>query len=453
MMDRPLRQYQKAMLRYSLGVRHPAFFVQMRLGKTLVGIRSAKLRSPKRVLMVSPYSAMYGWKRELFLEKEYERGVVELVGPKKVREKLLEDNYDKARWFLINKEGHLALPQLADYHFDIVMLDESTFIKSPYSTRKGCKVSRFFCENFRDADHRYIFTGTPAPESELNYYNQLRFLDHDNWEENTFYGFKQRNFGTVGFTEYISPEGSAYLEDVLARNCFFLTRGEVNLGGKKVFETRSCPMTSQVQKIYNRVEKEMVLEWGGGRLDTVFATTKHIWLRRLCGGFADTEFISYSKLYELQSLLRGELKDEPTVIICKHRNEVEKVAKFLGKHWRVDYIHGGVAKRKREEIQDKFMSGKLDHVIAQPRTIAYGVDLSISDTLIVYTAPDSGEIWMQVQDRIVNTAKNDSSLIIFLTMAGSVEEDRILQLEGKESAQDATRRSVQRLQKKYGLIK
>jgi len=452
-MYRTLRKYQKPMLRYLLKVQHGALYVQMRLGKTIVCIRTIKIKNLKHILIVCPNSAIFGWERELQLENQYEKGIINLQGTRQYRSDLLKNHFYTTRWFLINKEGYLALPELVNYPFDGLVLDESTFIKGAYSTRKGCGVSRFYCENFRKVSHRYILTGTPAPEGEMDYYNQLRFLDHNNWKEKNYWAFKHKNFGTIAFRDYITPEASKYLEDVLARNCYFLTRNQVKLGGKKIFETRTCKMTKRARAMYNRAEKEMVLEWGGGRLDTIFATTKYIWLRRLCGGFADKEFISYAKLNELFNLLTNELKDEPTIIICKHKNEVEKVCKFLRKHWRVEYIHGGITKKQRVDIQKKFMNSELDHIVAQPDTIAYGVDLSRSDTLIVYTAPDKGVVWMQVQDRIINTATNDASLIVFLIMENTIEGDKILNLEGKESTQDMTRRSVQRLQRKYGLIK
>lgn len=447
-MPRPLRDYQKKAFHYGIKTEHPAYFMQMRLGKTIVCIRVNKYQKNERILVVAPYSALYGWKRELTLEGMDQYGVLSLEGTGEQRKLQLGQGFENNKWTLVNKEIYLSVPDLAHYPFDSVILDESTFIKTP---ENRCKATKFFCTNFRKAKHRSVLTGSPAPESEINYFQQLRFLDHTKWNEKNYWQFEKKYFCNHGFKDYISPKGSEYLKEKLARNCFFLSRHDVKLGGEKIFETRLCKMTDKVRKIYTRAEKEMVLEWGGGRHDTIFATTKHTWLRRLCGGFADQEFISYAKIYELEHLLRTELKDEKTVIICKHTNEVEKAAKYLSKFYKVEYIHGKVKKSKREEIQDKFLNGKLDHVVAQPSTIAYGVDLSISDTIVVYSAPDSGLIWMQVQDRIVNTATNDTSLILFLAMAGTVEEDRILELEGKVSQQDALISSVKRLQNKYNL--
>lgn len=451
-MRRPLRDYQKQMLRYCLRERNPALFVQMRLGKTIVAIRSVKIRGSQKVLVVAPYSALYGWSLELIEEREDAHGIVELYGKRQERLHLLQEQYASCKWFLLNREGHRILPEIADYAFDTVILDESTFIKAPYSQRKGCAATRFFCENFRDAEHRYILTGTPAPESELDYFCQLRFLDWSLWRESSYWEFRHKHFAVINYTPYISPEGSKYLMGTLAKHCFFLTRSDVKLGGRKIYERRMVQLTDKVRKIYEKVEKEFVLEYLGMAQETIYATTKYIWLRRLCGGFADREFISYAKIKELESLLTGELHNEQVVILAKHVNEVNQLTKYFSKKYTIGTIHGGVSKSKRPVIYREFQAGNLDLLIAQPETVKHGVNLSASDTIVFYTSPDGGETREQAEDRVVDTSSNDASLIIDLVCQDTVEEDVIKNLVRKEGRQDMMRKMVQRLQEKYEIF-
>lgn len=451
-MRRPLRDYQKTMLRYSLREEHPALFVQMRLGKTIVAIRSVKVRGLQKVLVVAPYSALYGWSLELDAERESARGIVELYGTRDERLHDLQTNYDSARWFLLNKEGHQVIPEICEYDFDAVILDESTFIKAPFSKTKGSGVARFYLENFRGARHRYILTGTPAPESELDYFNQLRFLNYDNWRESNFWEFRHKHFGVYNYTAYIKPDSSKYLMETLAEHTFFLTRSDVKLGGRKVYEKRMVQITNKVRKIYEKIEKEFVLEYLGQEQDTIYATTKYIWLRRLCGGFVEKEFISYAKIKELESLLAGELKNEQVVVIAHFVSEVKQLTKYFSKKYTVGTIHGGVPKKKRPEIYRAFQSGDLDLIIAQPVTIRHGVNLSASDTIVFYSSPEGGETREQVEDRVVNTARNDSSLIIDLVCQDTVEEDVMKNLVRKEGKQAMMRKLVQRLQIKHGIL-
>jgi len=211
-------------------------------------------------------------------------------------------------------------------------------------------------------------------------------------------------------------------------------------------------LTDKVRKIYEKVEKEFVLEYLGMAQETIYATTKYIWLRRLCGGFADREFISYAKIKELESLLTGELHNEQVVVLAKHVNEVNQLTKYFSKKYTIGTIHGGVSKSKRPVIYREFQAGNLDLLIAQPETVKHGVNLSASDTIVFYTSPDGGETREQAEDRVVDTSSNDASLIIDLVCQDTVEEDVIKNLVRKEGRQDMMRKMVQRLQEKYEIF-
>ena len=132
---RPLRLYQKKALYYINRAQHPALFLEMRLGKTLIAIRWIKSHPEiKRILVVSPYSAFYAWKKELRIE--HEPTPIELIGDWTQRSIRLHTPH---KWYLISKEGHLVLPSIRDTSWDCVILDESTFIKD-----NTTKVSKFF---------------------------------------------------------------------------------------------------------------------------------------------------------------------------------------------------------------------------------------------------------------------------------------------------------------------
>ena len=68
-MRRKLRPYQVDALKYA-SIQHPALFIEMRLGKTLITIRRIK-RYPdcNKVLVVAPYSALNSWKKDDSIDK------------------------------------------------------------------------------------------------------------------------------------------------------------------------------------------------------------------------------------------------------------------------------------------------------------------------------------------------------------------------------------------------
>lgn len=448
---RELRYYQKKALRYTGRVDHPALFMEMRLGKTIVTIRAIKgypLEESRLVLIVCPYSAMWGWTNELRLEKA--KPIRHLVGSRDRRRKILEKAsrpVSVPQYFIINKEGHRSLPEVADVPWNVVVLDESPCIKAPRS-----QVAEFFTTNFREANHRFILSGLPAPESDLDYFNQLQFLDPEIFVEQSYYQFRFANFGQIGHEWMTSPKGASYISRRLAKNCFFLSRHNVRLGGIKIYERRMIQMPKDLREIYETLEKEWVLEYLDARHQTMFATTKYIWLRRLCGGFADKKLISQKKAQELLWLLKNEFGDKQLAVYARFRAELEFLEAYLTENgYTVGKIHGGVKQKERDAINKSFLAGKVQIIVAQPEAVKYGRDFSCADISVFYSSPDGLDTRQQVEDRIVSTKSNDSNLIIDLVMEKSVEEKVLKSLSKKESRSTMMKNIVRELQRKYGV--
>ncbi len=435
---RPLRLYQKQALSYINRVQHPALFIEMRLGKTLITVRWIKSHPEiKTVLVVSPYSAFYGWKRELRLERE--PLPVELTGTWEQRSVKL---HTSAKWYLINKEGHLVLPGISDKGWDCVILDESTFIKDPTT-----KASQFFVKNFRDVTHRFILTGTPAPEGELNYFQQLQFLNPEIIGEKDFWSFRFGWFKQICennyYLYYIAEKSRKRLSKKMVDSCFFLTREDTGLKNIKIYEKRLIPFNGKAQEVYDTLKEEFILELDGRVINsTILSITQFIWMRRLFGGFVEDDYIFDGKLEELILLLGGELKNEPVIIWCSFIQEL----KFLNRKIKgSQIIYGGVKQKDRETILRHFQNEKITTLIAQPECFKYGLDLSISNTMIYYSTPLGLETRLQTEDRIVDLEKS-AALIIDLVIEDSIDMDIMKNLERKESKMQLVKNIVRRLQ-------
>lgn len=440
---RTLRKNQKIAFKYCCAVQNPALFMEMRLGKTLVTIRWARYRRCWKNLIVGPYSVYKSWLDELCLEEEEKWGIIPLFGNKDDRYRILDQNYDNNKWFFINKEGHLVLPELAEFLWDAVIIDESTCIKSDDS-----QITQFFRKNFRNVPHRAILTGTPAPESDLDYFSQLKFLDPDIFREENFWQFKRNNFGTIGFRTSISPRGSRYLSKQLSKYCFFQTRDEVDLGGEKIYEKRFVKMSPHMRKLYKKIALDFMIEIDGVVLDaTVYAHTKYLWLRRLCGGFVEGEMKFGEKVTELVYLLHTELKDQPVIIWCKFTDEIEFLNKYLTNvGFTVGTVYGKINPKNRPLIQGEFQKGSFQVFLLQPGCFKYGVNLSCASVMIYYSTPESNETRQQSEDRTIDVSLKTGALIIDLIVEDSLEEDILISLKKKEQRQAMMRRIVNRIQ-------
>ncbi len=429
-MKRKLYKHQLCALTYCMRERHPALFMDMRLGKTLVVIRRVKLYSypDPKILVVAPSSAIGSWKDEL--EAEGEERVTFLTGTTADRKESL--TAWESKWYILNKEGHLTLPAVAEHEWDVVVLDESTFIKNPRA-----KVSRFFLRNFRNVDHRWILTGTPNPESDLEFWPQMVFLDGVFCRTRSFWDFRLKHF-TLPKWEYKweAKAGSRkIIANAVGKRAHVVRKTDVGMDIQKVREVRRIKMPTKVRSAYRTAEKEFVLEWDGAEIKTtIWATSKYIWLRQFCGGFLGKEKMVWrGKAKELLSLLQGELAGQSVVVWFNFNPEIELCSVLLDRHdIEHSILRGSISAQNREVRRRKFMDGKFDVLLVQQAVAQMGMNLSRADTAIYYSQPCSLLASLQTEERIVHPAKTTPLLYVYLQAENSVDGDIYRALQKKQ---------------------
>ena len=439
MMKKHLRLNQREALLYCIKTKHPALFMEMRLGKTLVTIRRVKqyITCPMR-LVFCPYEAMMGWEEELESENEkYEL----LIGSGNQRKEALKSiHYNQQKWYITNHQAHLSIGnELIEIPWDVIILDESSCIRHPQT-----KITKFFTENFREVSHRYALSGLPAPESESDYFCQLKFLNHEIWNEDNYWEFENNHFGWIGYEKLVSPEGSRYIARKLAKNCIFQSRDDYNLGGIIVNERRYVTLPRKVMRKYNIVERELILRHAGVEEQTVYQTTKRIWLRRLCGGFAGEDLISSTKAKEVKYLVNTELKKEQIILCAFFRKEVDFLYQYFRHTIPTGILHGGISQMKRRKEVKKFKKRMTRVLIIQPDCLRFGANLSFCDTIIMYSLPEKYETYQQVIARLIDVGSDKASLVLHLISTGTLEESMVESLIRKEGRSMRMKREAQR---------
>jgi len=435
-MKRRFWKHQLIAFGYARRRRHPALFMEMRLGKNLVTIRTVMLYKPLdpnrglRVLIVAPRSAFAGWKHDLTLEGQG-NDIAWLVGSRKERLEVLHNK--TARWNIINKEGYISIPEIANLrivNWDAVILDESTFIKNPKA-----RVTRFFVNRFRDCPHRWILTGTPNPESDMEFWTQLSFLNGHFLQCRNFWDFRAKYFepepGGYGWTP--KPGMSKIIQEAVGAQALIMRRSDVGMAREKIIERRTVSFPKSIRDIYDTAENEYVLVAGAKTKTTQWAIVRYTWLRRLCGGFVDGKLIWPGKINLLLELIQGELRHDPVVIWFNFNSELFAVRDALLKaKISSTYILGDLSPAERQMRHKLFQSGKVRVLLLQQAVAQLGMDLSRSDTAIYYSEPVGRLANQQTQDRIINLNKSGPLLIVYLHVESSVDEDVHEVLSGKK---------------------
>lgn len=416
---RPLRKHQYPAFRYTMEQKHPALFMQMRLGKCLVTIRRILLYKPLdpvyglRVLIVAPSSAIEGWLDEL--KEEGQTEVVTLCGPRANRVEALR-NW-KACWYIANKETHRILPELASVNFDAVVLDESNYL-----CNLRTDISKFFIYRFRHVAHRWALTGIPAPESDLQFWGHIAWLDGSAFGYNNFWDYRacECRVDPYGYKWYPTKEAHATIREEVAKRCFTQRRNEVGLEPEKTYVRRMLEFPSSARKQYTETERNFSI----ADKTTIWATEKYIWLRKMCSGLIGDRLTWQGKLKELLYLLENELKGEPVVVFFFFNDELHSAQKFLSQNKiKSRSVWGELKREEREIIRKEWMAGKFPVLLMQQAVAQTGMDLSAANTAIFYSEPPGQLASAQVEDRIVNIGNPRPLSYIYLLVKDTVDED------------------------------
>ena len=294
---RSLYPYQEKALAYCLKNRHPALFMEMRLGKSLVTIRACQQKQAKKILIVGPLSTFPDWQDEL---KEEGVRYVDV-------DRTSGYDFTVPGYYLVNYERLRIESEITNLNWDVVVLDESTRIKNPKA-----EITKVCTKNFRDVSHRFILSGLPAPEGPEDFFTQFQFLRSGFMGCRNYWNWRENNFRQIGYDWFPKAGMLGEIKKTANEQAFVLTRKEAGIGDKPVPMRRVVQATA-IQNKYMREALES-FEFDGNL--TKFRVVVETWLQRLAGGFHPTtgECLSNGKTKEILTLLQGELKNQKVII-------------------------------------------------------------------------------------------------------------------------------------------
>jgi SNF2 family DNA or RNA helicase len=424
---------QRKAFAYTLREDHPALFMEMRLGKTLVTIRRCLLYKPLtpsiglRILIIAPNSALPSW--EIELKRERERDIVYLQGTRAKRLELLGSGH---RWNLLNKEGWMVIPEIEDELWDAVVVDESTTIKN---IRAG--ITRFFVYRFGNVPHRWALSGLPNPENDMEFWSQIAWVNGGHaFGSDNFYEWRQRWFAQpdYGYGWRPLPGVLDEIHEEVGERAFVMTREQAGMEVPKVYERRWLELPKKLRRTYDVAEKEFILQYGGKLHKRTFhRLVTSTWRRQICDGFVDGKMVWDGKIKETVSLLREQLARQSVVVWFAYNRGLRKAVRALRKaKIHTEVLTGKVQMQERRKVQRRFQKGRFRVLCAQIKCADRGVDLSRASAAIYFSNSPSCEERMQTEDRIANVDQDETLLYIDLVARNTVDSDMSYGLTGKK---------------------
>lgn len=420
--------------------------------------------APSRVLVLSPLSVVPVWPRQFELHagrevecKALEKGSVKDRVAQAVwafdhhpdKRVVIALNYEAARQgFSQNtrRKQHQSMARyLLEQEWDMVVLDESHRIKTGTSA-----ISRFCAALRGRAKKRLCLTGTMLPNSPLDAWAQVRFLDNSIFDW-SFTRFKQRYAIMGGFRdqsgrphEILGYQNQHEFVEKLSSVTYQARSEDVLDLPEGTFVERYYRLSAEEGRVYRKLEKEFVAEVENGTIVAANALARLLRLAQVCSGFSCTDdgeevLLGNSK----RSVLKDTIEDigwtEPVVVFCRFHRDLEavhEVGEELGRQVRE------VSGRKNELGGSVWKEGNGNILAVQIQAGALGLDFTRSAYSIYYGLDFNLANYLQSLARLMRPGQERPVTNIHLLGRDTVEEKTYAALEAKEQVVESVLRKL-----------
>lgn len=418
-----LYRHQEIALSYMRSNDYFALFMEQGTGKTIPSLcrildllQSGKIEN---ALVVAPKSALGAWERDIELFTDIEQDML--------KTSITLINYDKV-W-----RGDKKSPYYKKY--GCIILDEAHLIKNRTSRR-----SKFILKLACMADYRYILTGTPIGNGQLeNIWSLYCFLDpymERGYPCSRIFGGSYKKFQDRYCILNMYHKPSSYihvneLQDIINEHSYRVKKVDcLDLPEKLPDEIIKVDCAEKF--LYKKLSTESaILEY---EILAENPLSRLVKLRQLCSGHIKTELgeiieIKNEKLNILQELIEGYEDDKKLVIFAEFKYSITQISALLRRLKVKHIVLDG--EQKNKAIWREFQSDKTVRVIVcQYQTASAGIDLFASDTIIYYEPTLRSNTLEQSRDRIHRTGQHRPCSYIHLLTKGTVEVDIYRALAG-----------------------
>lgn len=336
-----------------------------------------------------------------------------------------------------------------------LVIDEASKIKSNKAIGGESQITLAAVRFAEKCDSVYLLSGTPAPNTELEYFSLARCIDPSLWGWNS-YQFANRYFFPL--KRMIRQNGK--MREVVTgwkmkdarREDFFNDLKSVwwSLQAKDCLDLpdesddiREIELTKEEKHAYATILNELKVELADGR-DVDFTTNgKLMKLRQVTGGMviADgrAESIGDGKIKALLELIE-EIGHAQIVVWAQFRHEIAAIVESLRDVGIVtDYIHGDVSGDDRTKIVTAFQAGHIQALVAHPRAAGHGLTLTAARHDCWYSLGWIPEDHEQARKRIHRVGQKWPVIHHYLVAPGTVDVRILAVLKRKATAAEAVK--------------
>ena len=301
---------------------------------------------------------------------------------------------------------------------------------------------------------RVVCSGTPTPNGLEEVWAQIAVVDPSRVDR-SFYSWRRTWFHLARRGHQVDAPPSSFAMHSLFQSGW---RWDITAAKKTALLTRIAPAVDWVKKAdalslpekvttirhvtfspeehraYEQMRRQLVVEFEQEAVTAELALTKLGKLRQLSSGFLygeTTHVLGTSRLTVLFETLE-ELGNQPVIIWCQFRQEIEQISNVLSERARTLYAETPDVSQSLNDF-----GTVAQYLIAHPRSAAHGLTLTQCAAAVWYSLDWSLEAYVQANDRIHRIGQTRSCLYVHLIAPGRIDEHIWSVLQHKTSLQAA----------------
>lgn len=417
---------------------HPVccLMLDMGLGKTIITLTALWLLTLdsfdiEKILVIAPKRvAEDTWPKEI-VKWEHLTGLSYslVLGSQKQREEALKK---QSFVYIINRENVAWLVENCYWDFDTVVIDELSSFKSN-------KAERFKAlKKVRPKVQRVIgLTGTPAPNSLLDLWSQIYFLDMGQRLGRFIGGYRDRFFmpdkrNREIIYSYKPREGSeGKIYELISDICISMKAVDFLNMPEKISNCIEVSMNQKERQLYDSFQRDMCLLLGDEELDAMNAAGLSNKLLQMANGAVYGEdkkvlHIHDRKLDALEDLIEA-ANGKPLLVAYWYKHDLARIRERFD----VRCID------TPQDIED-WNAGKIPFALIHPASAGHGLNLQEGGSTVVWFGLTwSLELYQQLNARLWRQGQKNTVVIQHIVTRGTHDEDVMKALETKDMRQSA----------------
>jgi len=434
-MDLKLESYQQEAVEFLCSRSAAALFTSVGLGKTATVLSAFKrLRDAKvitNMLIVAPLRvAKYTWPMEVDKWDQFSDFTIC---------NLRDEGYRKgADVYTINYESiqKLCTPKRR-LPFDCVVFDEITRVKNHKSKRM-----KVLDPCISNAQFRWGLTGTPAANSLLALFAQIRALDGGETFGRSFFQFRQLYFDPKGYMGYNwQPKKGAQrrIEEKLQDVALVQSSETYSDVADTVVDDIDVPLPKAAADAYAELEREFLLDLGDDSVTAVSAAVLVGKLLQMTGGNVYDEEGKRHQIHDAKIVALNKLLGEPLLVGANYRHEIDRIVREIPEAEAWD----------EKTTLDRWNRGEIKMLVAHPASVGHGLNLQAGGRRVAwYSLPWDRENYLQFNARVARKGQDQQPVLHRLISPGTIDEAVVEALRSKGRAESSLLQAVRLLQQK-----